>query len=218
MFCVPEGAPPSTVNISLNHNLNPWKCSQQSDVILFPFHLLCPATEEEEEEEENIFSFFNQITVTVFLSLPSKVMMLVRFSWPLVKKHLSRSISFPKAFPDRDRWCPFKRSHGSVLFLVLTTHTDTGKHTLPQMQTPGGVCICVRMQTLLKLIQYMQITRAAPRRVSVRDRGKEEAEPSLPRAKAQRCISHSAPFREPSADISFYGRPPTPYCFPAFQL
>lgn len=41
------------------------------------------------------------------------------------KKHLSRSISFPKAFADRDRWCPFKRSHGSVLFLVLTTHTDT---------------------------------------------------------------------------------------------
>lgn len=39
--------------------------------------------------------------------------------------HLSRSFSFPKAFADRDRWCPFKRSHGSVLFLVLTTRTDT---------------------------------------------------------------------------------------------
>lgn len=44
------------------------------------------------------------------------------------EKHLSRSISFPEAFTDRDRWCPFKRSHGSVLFLVLTTHTDTEPH------------------------------------------------------------------------------------------
>lgn len=41
------------------------------------------------------------------------------------KKHVSPSVTFPKAAPDRDRWCPFTRSHGSVLFLVLTTHTDT---------------------------------------------------------------------------------------------
>lgn len=68
------------------------------------------------------------------------------------KKHLSRRISFPKAFPDRDRWCPFKRSHGSVLFLVLTTHTDTETrwetHTHADVDTQWCLHLrCVCMQT-----------------------------------------------------------------------
>lgn len=65
--------------------------------------------------------------VSVFHPLPSRVMMPDHVGWLLVKKHLSQSICFPRAFPDRDRWCPFKRSHGSALFLVLDTetHRDT---------------------------------------------------------------------------------------------
>lgn len=76
------------------------------------------------------------------------------------KKHLSRSISFPKAFPDRDRWCPFKRSHGSVLFLVLTTHTDTETHwethNHADVDTQQSLHLCVHTDNH-KHEQHMQM-------------------------------------------------------------
>lgn len=76
------------------------------------------------------------------------------------KKHLSCSISFPKAFPDRDRWCPFKRSHGSVLFLVLTTHTDTETHwethNHAAVDTQWRLHLCVHADNH-KHEQHMQI-------------------------------------------------------------
>lgn len=78
------------------------------------------------------------------------------------KKHLSRSISFPKAFPDRDRWCPFKRSHGSVLFLVLTTHTDTETrwetHTHADVDTQWCLHLCVYMQTPINMYNTCKYT------------------------------------------------------------
>lgn len=122
----------------------------QSDFIPFPFCLLFWLPKK----------FVYQICFTVILSSPSRVMMPVHFSWPLVKKHLSRSISFPKAFPDRDRWCPFKRSHGSVLFLVLTTHTDTETHwethNHADVDTQQSLHLCVHTDNH-KHEQHMQM-------------------------------------------------------------
>lgn len=59
------------------------------------------------------------------------------------KKHPGAPV-FPKPSLIETDGVHLKRSHGSVLFLVLTTHTDSElrweTHT-PQMQTPSGVCM-----------------------------------------------------------------------------
>lgn len=116
MFCVSQAAPPNTVNTTLHHNPPPCERRQQSDFNLPPFHLHFLS-----QKKKLIFSLISVLfRSVVFQSIDAS-----SFWLAAGKKHLSRSISFPKAFADRDRWCPFKRSHGSVLFLVLTTHTDT---------------------------------------------------------------------------------------------
>lgn len=52
---------------------------------------------------------------------------------------LSRSSALPNASADRDRWRPFKRSHGSVLFLVLTTPAQTRRHARKRTLCTDGV-------------------------------------------------------------------------------
>lgn len=86
----------------------------QSGLILLPFYLLSSLSE---YFDYNIFWGYS------LFHLQSNDA--GSFQLATGEKHLSQSVRFPKAFLDRDRWCPFKRSHGSVLFLVLTSHTDT---------------------------------------------------------------------------------------------
>lgn len=83
------------------------------------------------------------------------------------EKHVSRSIPFPKAVPDRDRWCPFKRSHGSVLFLLLTTHADTELRwethaadaavvsACKYTHNPESMCLCVHRRGVAERQQDM---------------------------------------------------------------
>lgn len=147
---------------------------------------------------------------------------------PLVKKHLSRSISFPKAFADKDRWCPFKRSHGSVLFVVLTTHTYSETHwethTDADVNTQWCLHLCVCMQTFWS--KYTHKMQSAPSVCLCAHKQKDGERRESAGYRVSICLCcvcvkvqchtlHAAPFQEPGVNISVYGAPsPLP---PVFQ-
>lgn len=156
------------------------------------------------------------------------------------EKHLSRGISFPKAFPDKDRWCPFKRSHGSVLFLVLTTHTDTEArwetHTPADVDTQWCLHLRVCLQTAINMYNTCKYTHNK-QNIDVCAQTERWREPagygvsiylSLLCVKVQCHTIHTAPFQDPGRKYQRLWYPPLPsspallplhpHCFPAFEL
>lgn len=122
MFCVSLAAPPSTVNITLNHNLDPEECSQ----ISFPFCLLFWLPKK----------FVYQICFTVILSSPSRVMMPVHFSWPLVKSIWAVALVSPKLSLIETDGVHLKGPMEVCYFWCLQPTQilrHTGKHTIMQM-------------------------------------------------------------------------------------
>lgn len=80
------------------------------------------------------FSIFSLATFSHFRAAESPCRLI-----PSGATRLSRSSAFPNASADRDRWRPFKRSHGSVLFLVLTTPAQTQRHAGKRTLCTDGV-------------------------------------------------------------------------------
>lgn len=235
MFCVPSTPLSDIVNTTLNHTRHPWKCSRQSDFILPLFHLL--PISEKKNKKFSVFKFGFAVFFSSFLFHSYDAS---SFQLAAGEKHLSRGISFPKAVPDKDRWCPFKRSHGSVLFLVLTTHTDTEArwetHTPADVDTQWCLHLRVCLQTAINMYNTCKYTHNK-QNIDVCAQTERWREPagygvsiylSLLCVKVQCHTIHTAPFQDPGRKYQRLWYPPLPsspallplhpHCFPAFEL